>query len=43
MPEAVLVNRTRFASSLTNELAKDLDLLAQKTIAVFKTTDNETP
>ena len=31
MPETVLVNRTRFTSSLKNELAKELDLLAQKT------------
>ena len=31
MSESVLVNRTRFTSSLKNELAKELDLLAQKT------------
>lgn len=31
MSEAALVNRTRFTSSLKNELAKELDLLAQKT------------
>lgn len=31
MAETVLVNRTRFTSSLKNELAKELDLLAQKT------------
>lgn len=31
MPETVLVNRTRFTSSLKNELVKELDLLAQKT------------
>ncbi|MCI8912502.1 MAG: ribbon-helix-helix domain-containing protein [Lawsonibacter sp.] len=31
MSESILVNRTRFTSSLKNELAKELDLLAQKT------------
>ena len=31
MPEAMLVNRTRLTTSLKNELAKELDLLAQKT------------
>ena len=31
MAEAILVNRTRFTSSLKNELMKDFDILAQKT------------
>ena len=31
MAEAILVNRTRFTSSLKNELMKDFDNLAQKT------------
>ena len=31
MSEAALVNRTRFTSSLKNELARELDLLARET------------
>ena len=31
MAEAILVNRTRFTSSLKNELMKDFYILAQKT------------
>ena len=31
MAEALLLNRTRFTSSLKNELMKDFDILAQKT------------
>ena len=31
MAEAILVNRTRFTSSLKNELMKDFGILAQKT------------
>ena len=31
MAEAILVNRTRFTSSLKNELMKDFDIRAQKT------------
>lgn len=31
MPEAMLVNRTRFTSSLKNELMRDFNELAEKT------------
>ena len=31
MAEAILVNRTRFTSSLKNELMKDFDIRAQQT------------
>ena len=31
MAEAILVNRTRFTSSLKNEQLKDFDIRAQKT------------